>query len=113
MGASAVLSLPMILILALLASIQGALATATPFLLPVSHVEKVLFIFKLTHSRLISQGFHFVYHDDSQAHDFSLPISSACLVRNENSFSMLLIFVKLGQCQRINLMWNRGKSDAG
>ena len=37
MGASAVLSMPMIPVLALLASIQGALATtSTPFLLPVS-----------------------------------------------------------------------------
>jgi hypothetical protein len=46
MGASAVLSLPKILILALLASIQGALATATPFLPPVSQVEKVLLSLK-------------------------------------------------------------------
>lgn len=42
MGASVVLSLPKILILALLASIQGALATATPFLLPVSQLGEVL-----------------------------------------------------------------------
>jgi len=52
MGASAVLSLPMIRVLALLASIQGALAT---FLLP---------------------GFHFVYNDDSS--DSTLPISAQC-----------------------------------
>jgi hypothetical protein len=55
MGASAVLSLPMIPVLALLAYIQGALATTTPFLLP---------------------GFHFVFNDDSD--DFALPISSQC-----------------------------------
>ena len=71
MGASAVLSLSMIPVLALLASIQGALAT-TPFLLPVSKVEKVLLNLK---NNIISQGFHFAYSDDSG--DFTLPISSA------------------------------------
>ena len=78
MGASAMLSLPKILILALLASTQGALATATPFLPPVSQVEKVL---KLTQSCLISQSFHFGYSGDSGV--FSLPITSACSVRDE------------------------------
>jgi len=56
MGASAVLSMPMIPVLALLASIQGALATtSTPFLLP---------------------SFHFGYSGDSGV--FSLPITSQC-----------------------------------
>ena len=42
MGNFALLSLPMFPVLALLASIQSVLATATPFLLPVSQLEKVL-----------------------------------------------------------------------
>ena len=109
MGASAMLPLPKILILALLASTQGALATATPFLPPVSQVEKVL---KLTQSCLISQSFHFMYNSEG-SREFPLPISSACSLRNENIFSMLIIFVKLGQCDRIKLTWDRGDSDTG
>lgn len=109
MGASAVLSLPMIPILALLAFIQGALATTTSFLLPVS---QVLLNLKITHSYSISQGFHFVYNEDSG--DLALPISSAWFSEEwKNNFLMFIIFVEPGQCDRLNLVWSRGANDTG
>ena len=82
MGVSVVLPLPA---LAFLASIHGALATATPFLLPVStNIKKVI------HSCLILQSFHFGYNDNNSS-DPWIPVTGACRVKNEVSVEAYLL----------------------
>lgn len=78
MGASVVFLLPVIL---LLVSIQGALATVTPFLVPVSQVSTIkIFI----HSHLILKGFHFDY--DKPGQQLTIPITGTYSVTNKNGF---------------------------